>query len=230
MLTNKVLPAGCVILFLMLGAIWAPSFLSLGDLFSYAERAKYHNISLLSFFKAELLVSSVVWVILMSYSKRKETINGDAYVRRHLILMAFIIAQVFVGFVAGGFLVHQDASWYQVVHAANEVMPAQAIILLICYPMYLFFGGSAFVYAKTRLPSYLANKEIAFMVLIFAPLAFLPYHDSSMMGASQDIMELAYLIAYWVLSTSWAVLGVGFLIFKSSGEILKGLSDPYGEM
>jgi len=148
----------------------------------------------------------------MSYSKSKEVIDGSTYIRRHLILMAFIIAQVFIGFVAGGFLVHQDTSWYQVVRGANEVMPAQAIILLICYPMYLF------------------NKEAAFMVLIFAPLAFLPYHDSSMMGSRRDISELAYLIAYWVLSTSWAIFGVGFLIFNSSKEILKGLNDPYGEM
>lgn len=230
MSSNKMLLAVCVVLFLMLSAIWVPSFISLGDLFSYAEKAKYHNISLLNFFKAELLVLSVVWVILMSYSKRKDTINGDAYVRRHLILIAFIIAQVFVGFVAGGFLVHQDASWYQVVHGANEVMPAQAIILLICYTVYLFFGGSAFVYAKTRLQRYLVNKEYAFLVLIFAPLAFLPYHDSSMMDAGRDMMELAYLIAYWVLSTGWAIFGVGYLILKSSQEILKGLKDPYGEM
>ena len=202
----------------------------MGDLFLYAERARYHNISLLNIFKAELLVLSVVWIILMSYSKSKEVIDGSTYIRRHLILMAFIIAQVFIGFVAGGFLVHQDTSWYQVVRGANEVMPAQAIILLICYPMYLFFGGSAFVYAKTRLPAYLFNKEAAFMVLIFAPLAFLPYHDSSMMGSRRDISELAYLIAYWVLSTSWAIFGVGFLIFNSSKEILKGLNDPYGEM
>jgi len=229
-LSKKIQLTACVALFLMLGAIWVPSFLSLGDLFSYAEKAKYHNVSLLNIFKAELLVLSVVWVFLMSYSKSKETIEGDVYVRRHLILVAFIIAQVFVGFVAGGFLVHQDASWYQVVHGASDVMPAQAIILLICYPMYLFFGGSAFVYAKTRLPVYTVNKGVAFMVLTFAPLAFLPYHDSSMMDARRDILELAYLVAYWVLSTSWAFFGVGFLIFKSSQEILKGLNDPYGDM
>lgn len=229
-MSNKLLPVGFLILFLMLGVIWMPSFLSLGDLFAYAEKAKYHNVSLLNFFKAELLVLSVVWVVLMSYSKPNQAMDGDTCVKRHLILIGFIIGQVFVGFVAGGFLVHQDASWYQVVHGADEVMPAQAIILLICYPMYLFFGGSAFVYAKTRLQRYLINKEVAFMVLTFAPLAYLPYHDSSLMGVSRDMMELAYLAAYWVLSISWVIWGVGFLILRSLQEILKGLKDPYGEM
>jgi hypothetical protein len=224
------LPAAFVILFVMLGVIWVPSFLSLGDLFSYAEKATYHNVSLLSIFQAELLVISIVWLVLMSYSKTAETIDGDTYVRRHLILVMFYIGQVFVGFFAGGFLVHQDASWYEVVHDGNQVMPAQAVILLICYPMYSFFGGSAFLYAKTHLPKFLKNKELAFMVLTFAPFAFLPYHDASMMEVRQDIMELAYLVAYWTLSTAWVVFGIGYLIIKSAQELLKGLKDPYGDM
>jgi len=225
-LSNKMLPVVFIILFLMLGVIWVPSFLSLGDLFLYAEKAKYHNISMLSVFKAELVVIIVVWLVLISYSKKAERIDGDTYVRRHLILVMFYLGQVFVGSLAGGFLVHQDASWYEVLHNSNEVMPAQAIILLICYPMYLFWGGSAFLYAKTRLPHFVKNKETSFMVLTFAPLAFLPYYDSNMMAGGVDAMELVYLAAYWILSISWIIWGVGFLILKSVQEILKGVIEP----
>lgn len=219
-----------VVMFVMLGVIWVPSFTKLGDIFSYAELATYHGVSLLHLFVAELVILVAVWWVLISYSKTDEAISGDVYLRRHLILIMFIVGQVFVGFVAGGFLVHQDASWYQVVRGADEIMPAQAIILLICYPMYLFFGGSAYLYAKTRLTAFLRHKEMGFLVLTFAPLAFLPYHDANMMGASTDLMELAYLTAYWVLSTSWVILGVVYLLVYSAKEILKGLSDPYGEM
>ena len=229
-MNTKILPAGFVILFLMLGVIWVPSFSNLGNLFFYAENVKYHNVSLLTIFKAELLVLIVVWVFLLSYSKVGEIFDGNSIIRRHLIMVVFIIGQVFVGFIAGGFLVHKDASWYQLVHDADEIMPAQAIILLICYPMYLFFGGSAYIYAKTRLPSFVENKETAFMVLTFTPLAFLPYYDASFLEVGKNVMELVYLSVYWLLSMSWVLFGVGFLIVKSAKEILKGLKDPYGEM
>jgi len=134
--SNKMIPVAFVVLFLMLSVIWIPSFSNLGDLFAYAENATYLNVSLLTLFKAELVVLLVVWVILGNYSKKEEVVDGDATVRRHLILMMFIVGQVLVGVVAGGFLVHQDASWNQVVRGADEIMPAQANILLICYPMY----------------------------------------------------------------------------------------------
>jgi len=228
--SNKMLPLAFVVLFLMLSVIWIPSFSNLGNLFAYAENATYHNVSLLSFFKAELVILVVVWLVLGSYSKKEEVVEGNAYVRRYLIFIMFVIGQVFVGLVAGGFLVHQDASWYQVVQGADEVMPAQAIILLVCYPMYLFFGGGAFIYVKTRMPEFLRNKEMAFMILTFAPLAFLPYYDATMMGATIDFMEIVYLAVYWTLSTGWIILGVAFLVIHASKEIFKGLNVPFGKM
>jgi len=64
-----------VILFLMLGIIWWPTFTNLGDLFAYAENAQYQGVSLLNFFKAELIILVTVWVYLISYKKSKEPIE-----------------------------------------------------------------------------------------------------------------------------------------------------------
>ncbi|PCH83707.1 MAG: hypothetical protein COB26_08815 [Piscirickettsiaceae bacterium] len=230
MISNKYLPIAFVVLFIMLGVIWWPSFSNLGDLFGYAATSEYKDVSLLDFFKAELLILVTVWVVLISYRGKGVVVDGNRHVKRHFILVLLVVAQVFIGFFAGGFLVHQDASWYQVIHGANEVMPAQAIILLICYPLYLFFGGSAFIYAKTRLPVFLQDKQVAFMVLTFAPLAFLPYYDSGLLDVKIDIIELVYRAVYWLLSVAWVVLGVLPIILKAAPEILKGLTDPYQEM
>ena len=217
-------------LFLMLSVIWWPTFGNLGDLFLYAEKADYKGVSLLQFFYAELTILVVVWLYLFSYKNTKTPLLGEQYVTKLFLLTLLIIGQVFTGFFAGGFLVHQDAVWYKVIHEANDIMPSQAVILLVCYPMYLFFGGSAFIYTKTRMPGFLKNKTIAFMVLTFAPLAFLPYYDSSLMDGSTSGLEIVYVLAYWLLSIGWAVIGVMFLIFKASQEILRGLKDPYGEI
>jgi hypothetical protein len=230
MVSNKMLPLAFVILFFMLGVIWWPSFSNLGDLFGYAEKAQYKGVSLLDFFKAEVLVLVTVWIVLISYKSAERRVEGDDYVVRHLILIMFIIGQVFMGFFAGGFLVHQDASWYQVIHENNEIMPSQAIILLICYPLYLFFGGSAFIYAKTRLPAFLHDKHVAFMVLSFAPLAFLPYYDSSLLDIDKSLADFIYMGVYWLLSMVWVGVGVLFIILRAIQGILKGLIDPYGEM
>ncbi|HIF18113.1 MAG TPA: hypothetical protein EYG50_07465 [Cycloclasticus sp.] len=230
MVSNKKLPLAFVILFCMLSVIWWPSFANLGDLFGYAEKAQYKGVSLLDFFIAELLVIATVWIVLITYSAGSKRLDGDAYVMMYLILIMFIIGQVFIGFFAGGFLVHQDASWYQVIHENSEIMPSQAIILLICYPLYLFFGGSAFIYAKTRLPTFLHDKHVSFMVLTFAPFAFLPYYDSSLLDIDKSFADFIYMGVYWILSMVWVGVGVLFIILRATKEILKGLSDPYGEM
>jgi len=230
MIPNKLLPIWFVVFFSMLAVILLPSFSNLGDLISYAVKEDYKGISLMAFLKAELIITVTVWGVLLSYKGRRERIDGDAHVKRHLVLIVFILGQVFMGFFAGGILVHQDASWYQVVHESSEVMPSQAVILLICYPLYLFFGGGAYIYARTRLFKFTRNKAIPFLVLTFAPFSFLPYYEASMLMINRDIADLVYVLAYWLLSLSWVAIGVMYILFKSSQEILKGLSDPYEEM
>jgi len=226
---NKTEGLAFIGLFLMLGVILVPSFSALGSLFLYAESAQLYEFSLLSFFQVELVFMCFFWLVLRGYSSHSEILEGDVYVRRHIFLMFFIAGQVIVGVVAGGFLVHQDAVWHQVIRAEDEIMPAQAIILLVCYPMYLFFGGSAFLYARTRLLAFSKNKGIYFMVLTFAPFAFLPYYDSGMFEAVSGVFELVYLLAYWCLSMAWIVFGVGYLVLQSAKEMLKGLKGPHGE-
>jgi len=76
---------------------------------------------------------------------------------------------------------------------------------------------------------FLRNKEVAFMVLTFAPLAFLPYYETNMVGAETDLMEIVYLAVYWVLSMGWFILGIAFLIIHSAKEMFKGLKKSYGE-
>ncbi len=56
------------------------------------------------------------------------------------------------------------------------------------------------------------QQKYFFMVLTFMPLAFLPYHDADMVKAVNGILEMAYLIAYWGLSTAWVVFGVAYLV------------------
>jgi len=68
------------------------------------------------------------------------------------------------------------------------------------------------------------------MLLVFAPFIFLPFFDSSFVTNKTDFGGIVYLAAYWILSTVWAVVGVIYLIIKSTQEILRGLKDPYGEM
>ena len=230
MVPNKLLPLAFVVFFSLLAIILLPSFSNLGDILGYAVKEEYKGIALMTFLKAELIIIVTVWGILLTFKEPQEIVDGDAHVKRHLVLIVFIVGQVFMGFFAGGILVHQDASWYQVLHDSAEVMPSQAVILLICYPLYLFFGGGAYLYARTRLFRFTRNKAIPFLVLTFAPFSFLPYYDASMLMVNRDVADLAYVLVYWLLSVSWVAIGVGYILFKSSQEILKGLSDPFEEM
>ena len=230
MIPNKLLPLAFVFFFALLAIIVLPSFSNMGDLVSYALKEDYKGISMMTFLKAELIIIVTVWGLLLSYKEPLDRIDGDIHVKRHLILILFVIGQVFIGSFAGGILVHQDASWYQVLHDSTEVMPSQAVILLICYPLYLFFGGGAYIYARTRLIKFTRNKEVPFLILTFAPFSFLPYYDASMLMVNRDVADLIYVLAYWLLSVSWVTVGVAYILLKSSQEIYKGLTGPFDEM
>ncbi|ORU90029.1 MAG: hypothetical protein A6F71_03440 [Cycloclasticus sp. symbiont of Poecilosclerida sp. M] len=227
--SSKSFLIACATMFGMLLIIWWPSFMYLGDLFGYAQEESIQGVSLLDFFKAELLIMLVVGVVLLNYKKVRQVTDGMGRVNRHLVLFVWVSGQVIVGFVAGGFLAHQDTPWYQAVGEAGGIMPAQAIILLVCYPAYLFFGGGAYIYTKTRLPKFLEGKKIVYLILTFAPLVFLPYYKGGVSVAPNELLEFIYLVVCWLLSTAWLVVGVLYLVFKSAKEILDGLHRPYDE-
>lgn len=218
---DKFLIIICFILFTMLMVIWLPSFSNLGNLIAFTEKENLFGISLANFFLTELFVLLTVWMILLSYRKPNKEMIGLAYAKRHLILTSWFLGQVLVVFLAAGFLVHQDASWFQMTHSSNEIMPAQIAILLVCYPGYLLFGGSAYLYAKTRLPEFLKDKKAAFIILTFAPFVYLPYYDANLssIGGPAIQGEALYIVTYWLISISWLVVGVAYLVLQSLKEI-----------
>lgn len=206
------------VLFVMLMIIWLPSFSNLGELIVLAKKESFFGISITSIFLAEVVVSLAVWRILLSYRRLNSKEITLTHAKRHLILNLWYLGQILVVFLAAGFLVHQDASWYQLAHESNEIIPAQVLILIVCYPGYIFFGGGAYLYAKTRLPEFLKDKEAAFVILTFAPFVYLPYYDVRTNLSVMD--EPTYIIAYWLISISWLLMGVAYLVFKSIMEII----------
>ncbi|GEM_PF-3502838 len=212
----------CFILFAMLMIIWLPSFSNLGELIVFAREKSFFGISLSSLFVAELSFLLAVWLVLTSYRKPDKEKVSLVCIKRHLILTSWFLGQVVVVFLAAGFLVHQDASWYQMAHGANEIMPAQSAILLICYPGYLLFGGGGYFYARTRLPGFIKEKKTAFLVLTFAPFVYLPYYDTNLSSLGGPVIEgeALYIVTYWLLSISWLVMGVGYLVLMSIKEII----------
>lgn len=229
MSSNNRLLLTSAMLFGSLAVILWPSITNMGDLMTYAVNAEYQGVSLIDVFAGELVIILTVWIVLLTYKGEQVDANNRDYINRFLVLILFILGQVFMGFFAGGLLVHQDAAWYQVAHESDEVMPSLAVIFMVCYPMYLFFGGSAYLYSKTRLAKFTEHKLVYFLVLTFAPLAFLPYYDADLLKTNREAFDFLYVIAYWLLSISWMLYGVIFLLFKIAREILKGLNHLYDE-
>ncbi|PHS72614.1 MAG: hypothetical protein COB22_04580 [Cycloclasticus sp.] len=229
-MSNKMFPVSLVLLFVMLGFILWPNVTNLGDLFSFAKNFDYKGIPLSQLFFSELVILLTVWLVLSTYKKGKSIVYGDEYMIRHCILLLFVTGQVFMGFFAGGIVSYQDVTSSQTAHEVSNVMESQAVIFMVCYPLYLFFGGTAFIYARTRLPEFLSNKRVPFMMLTFAPMAFLPYYDASIGDFNKSVFEWLYRIDYWLLSIAWVVIGVFHIAVSASKEIYKGLSNPYEEM
>jgi len=172
---------------------------------------------------SEIIAIEIVYLILAwyIYTTIKRTyvdprrLAAMGQIKRHVVLMTWLMVFVLFVFVSGGVLAHQDTAWHQVSMATGEQMPARTIIYAIFYPAYLLLGGSIWLYAKTRLSEDVFDKrlKIALVCMTLTPFMFLPGQDPEMMTWSTDWWNITFRTLYGLMNLVW-ITSLLYVMFR----------------
>ncbi len=139
--------------------------------------------------------------------------------RRHLLLLSLVFGQTLVVAMTG-ILAHMDTPWQQIAMGNLADNPALHLFWLVNTPVSLALGGTAYIYALTRLPDIARGLGRYFAVTAIGPVAFMPALEVDQLLSLYSGSNGTYVLAYWTMVALWTG-SVGLLLWK----ILKQVAD-----
>lgn len=129
-------------------------------------------------FYGELTVLISFTVCLWSYlwltrDRNLAALTPKAELRRHFALTMWISIYTFAVYWAGSYFAEQDNSWHQVVIRDTPFTANHIVVFYFCFPFYIMMGGSAWLYARTRLPTFAQAVSLPLTLAVFGPFMIL---------------------------------------------------------
>lgn len=133
------------------------------------------------------------------------------------------------------FFTEQDAPWQEVAYRHAAYVHLNIMKVFVAIPIYLILSIGAFMYARTRVPTF-ANKgvSVAFVCFVFGPLMVLPAIGLVKWGSAAWIAEdLSVAPFNWPIAFfgwfSLGIFGVSLLIIDRLLELAAGYDDLFSK-
>jgi methane/ammonia monooxygenase subunit C len=176
--------------------------------------------------KANLSIIVTGWVIMFSTiwftrDRNLAALQPREELRRYFYLVSFIFVYAFAVYFAASFFAEQDASWHQTVVRDTSFTPSHIVLFYGTMPLYVMFGGGAFLYAMTRLPKFARNISIPFTLAVVGPFMILPNLGFNEFGHAFWLMEevFSYPLHWGFVLMGWSVLALGGLLLQIASHI-----------
>jgi methane/ammonia monooxygenase subunit C len=123
----------------------------------------------------EVLTASVLWgYIWKSRDRKVMSITPREELRRHFTHWVWLVMYGIAIYYGASYFTEQDGTWHQTIVRDTDFTPSHVIEFYLSYPIYIITGVSAFLYAKTRLPTYQNGLPLQYMVSVIGPFMILP--------------------------------------------------------
>jgi methane/ammonia monooxygenase subunit C len=178
-------------------------------------------------FVLEVSTAGILWGYLWKTRDRKVmSITPREELRRHFTHWTWLVAYAVAIYFGASYFTEQDGTWHQTIVRDTDFTPSHVIEFYLSYPVYIITGGAAFIYAKTRLPTYNQGLSLQYMVAIVGPFMILPNVGLNEWGHTFWFMEELFVapLHYGFVFFGWAALGVlGVLNIECQaiGKLLK---------
>jgi methane/ammonia monooxygenase subunit C len=152
-------------------------------------------------------------------------------VRRIFYLLGWILVYGLAFYWGASYFSEQDAPWTEQAFSHSSFTHLNLIKVFVAVPVYIIAGLGAFIYARTRLPTFASNGvSVAFVCFVFGPLMILPAAGLAEWGATAWIMEdLSVGALHWpTVFFGWfslGLFGVSLQIFSRMQELCAGNDD-----
>ena len=172
----------------------------------------------------EVMTASILWGWLWKTRDRKVmSITPREELRRHFHHWVWLVMYGIAIYFGASYFTEQDGTWHQTIVRDTDFTPSHIIEFYLSYPIYIITGVSAFLYAKTRLPTYQQGLSLMYMVSVLGPFMILPNVGLNEWGHTFWFMEELFVapLHYGFVFFGWAALGVLGVINIEVGALSK---------
>lgn len=179
-------------------------------------------------FYLELIVVAAATTGIWSYlwttrDRHLDALAPKEEIRRYFTLTMWISIYTFAVYWAGSYFAEQDNSWHQVVIRDTPFTANHIIEFYFCFPMYIILGGSAWLYARTRLPLYAQGISLPLTLAVFGPFMILVSVGFNEWGHTFWFREefFAAPIHWGFVVGVWFALGVGGILLQGVTRLVE---------
>ncbi len=179
-------------------------------------------------FHIELGILALVFPALWGYlwltrDQNLEAIAPKEEIRRYFTLTMWISIYTFAVYWAGSYFAEQDNSWHQVSIRDTPFTANHIIEFYFNFPLYVLLGGSAWLYARTRLPLYAKEISLPLTLAVIGPFMILVSVGFNEWGHTFWFREefFAAPIHWGFVLGVWFALGVGGILLQQVNRMIE---------
>ncbi len=179
-------------------------------------------------FYIELVIIAVFAIGMWGYLWYSRDRNLDALepkeeIRRYFTLTMWISIYTFAVYWAGSYFAEQDNSWHQVAIRDTPFTANHIIEFYFNFPLYVILGGSAWLYARTRLPLYAKGISLPLTLAVVGPFMILVSVGFNEWGHTFWFREefFAAPIHWGFVIGVWFALGVGGILLQGVTRLIE---------
>jgi methane/ammonia monooxygenase subunit C len=156
-------------------------------------------------------------------------------VRRIFSLLGWIFVYGLALYWGSSFFNEQDAPWHEVAYRHAAYANLNILKVFVAIPIYIILGIGAFMYARTRVPTFATKGvSVAFVCFVLGPLMALPAIALVKWGSAAWIAEDLFVAPFnWPrVFFGWfslGIFGVSLLIIDRLLELAAGYDDLFGK-
>lgn len=152
-----------------------------------------------------------------------DAITPKEEITRYFTLTMWISIYTFAVYWAGSYFAEQDNSWHQVSIRDTPFTANHIIEFYFNFPFYVLMGGSAWLYARTRLPLYAKGISLPLTLAVVGPFMIFVSVGFNEWGHTFWFREefFAAPIHWGFVTGVWFALGVGGILLQQVSRLIQ---------
>jgi methane/ammonia monooxygenase subunit C len=170
------------------------------------------------------VVFPTLWAYLwLTRDRNLDAITPKEEITRYFTMTMWISIYTFAVYWAGSYFAEQDNSWHQTSIRDTPFTANHIIEFYFNFPFYILMGGSAWLYASTRLPLYAKSISLPLTLAVVGPFMIFVSVGFNEWGHTFWFREefFAAPIHWGFVTGVWFALGVGGILLQQVVRLIE---------
>lgn len=163
-----------------------------------------------------LVFCGVMGYLWMTRDRDVLLISPQEELRRHYVLLGFVVVFAVIAYLAASLYTEADAAWHQVTVRDTDFTPTHIALFYFGIPCFIIIGCSAFLYAHTRLPQFHNRVSLSMGILVAGPILIMPN-----LGYNEWGHTFFYAEELFAAPIHWGFVLLGWSAFAAGGFLVQ---------